>query len=97
MDRRGSTGPKARKDPQAGARPAFYQVIYGVVEVTVSVNVVECITEPEVAVTVTVEGVPPAVEEVDPAGVVVEVLLQPTNNVTAATPRGSNIRSRPPR
>ena len=75
-------------------------MIYGA-EVTVSVNVVECITEPEVAVTVTVEGVPLAVEvdpveALDPAAVV-DVLLQPTNNVAATTARGSNISSRPPR
>jgi hypothetical protein len=75
-------------------------VIYGA-EVTVSVNVVECITEPDVAVTVTVEDVLLAVEvdpveAVDPADLV-DVLLQPTNSVAATTARGSNIRSRPPR
>ena len=65
-------------------------------------NVVECITEPEVAVTVTVEDavVPvegPVIAEVAGPAVVVEVLLQPANTVSAATVMASTISSRPPR
>lgn len=64
-------------------------------------NVVECITEPDVAVTVTVEtvdvvGVPLVGVPVLVVELVVPVLLQPTNSVSAMTARGSNISSRPP-
>jgi hypothetical protein len=62
------------------------------------VNVVECITEPDVAVTVTVETVDDVgVPLVGVPVLVVAVLLQPTNSVSAMTVRGSNISSRPSR
>ena len=59
-------------------------------DVTVRVNVVECMIDPEVAVTVTVESVPPPVE-------VVVFLLQPANIVSATATSGTSISHRPPR
>ena len=92
---------KARCSPKAGVRSArgFFPIsqFIDAVEVTVSVKVVECITEPDVAVTVTVDGVELPEVGVPVLAVVVEVLLQPTNSVRAATVRGSSISSRSPR
>ncbi len=69
-------------------RFAAAQWIDAVEEVTVRVNVAECITDPEVAVTVTVDSVPPPVEVV--------FLLHPANIVSATATNGTSISSRPP-
>ena len=57
---------------------------------TVRVNVVECMIDPEVAVTVTVESVLAPVE-------VVVFLLQPASIVSATATSGTSISQRPPR
>lgn len=75
--------------------------LIGVVAFTVRVKVAACITEPDVAVTVTVVTVGAAVvvgkSPLFVCWVEGELLLQPTNRVIAATLIGSNISSFPPR